>query len=106
MILGVPSTASSSLLAGMSDVVSLDLRSTLNRLRQHLLHLNVALPIVCLGALFVIPQTVRDRFGSVRFHQDQFILESLLLAKYRHDFIFDCPSEVLCRIGLQSHGND
>src|SRR5438876_12144938 len=62
------------------NLVGLNLRCSLDHLRQARQHLRIDVAAVVVRALFPIPQTDRNRFGAVRGNERNLVLEAILLS--------------------------
>src|SRR5882724_13039125 len=60
-------------------LVGVNLRCSLNHLRQARQHLRIGVAVIVVRVLFPIPQTDRNRFGAVRGEERNLVLEAILL---------------------------
>src|SRR5689334_11743748 len=94
------------------NLIGLELRSSLQHLRQSLLHLGIGSAVIGFRVVFLIPQTDSHRFLSVWSDEGNFVLESLLFLQQGNAFVLERAGEVRNTIGLQmyrdtssKHGN-
>src|SRR3989442_6571 len=86
-------------------LVGLNLRCSINRLRECRQHLRIDVAVIVVRVLFPIPQTDRNRFGAVRREERNLVLEAILLPKQGQDVLLERPGELTGRIGLQMQGH-
>src|SRR5213083_415472 len=86
-------------------LVGLNLRCSLNHLRQGRQHLRINVAVIVVRVLFPIPQTDRNRFGAVRGEERNLILEAGLLPKQGQDVLLEGPGKLTGRVGLQMDGH-
>src|SRR3989475_11851007 len=86
-------------------LVGLNLRCSLNHLRQARQHLRIDVTAIVVRVLFPIPQTDRNRFGAVRGHERNLVLEAILLPQQGQDVLLERLGKLTGRVGLQMHGH-
>src|SRR2546421_5882032 len=83
------------------NLVGLNLRCSLNHLRQARQHLRIDVAAIVVRVLFPIPQTDRNRFGAVRGNKRNLVLEAILFPKQGQDVLLERLGELTGRVGLQ-----
>src|SRR5437667_8635475 len=86
-------------------LVRLNLRCSLNHLRQARQHLRIDVAAIVVRALFPITQTDRHRFGAVRGDEGNLVLEALLFPKQGQDVLLERLGKLTGRVGLQMQGH-
>src|SRR5437899_4953335 len=86
-------------------LVGLNLRCSLNHLRQGRQHLRINVAVIVVRVLFPIPQTDRNRFGAVRGEERDLVLEAGLLPKQGQDVLLEGPGKLTGRVGLEMDGH-
>src|SRR2546430_5185106 len=86
-------------------LVGLNLRCSLNHLRQARQHLRIDVAVIVVRVLFPIPQTDRNRFGAVRGEERNLVLEAGLLPKHGQDVLLEGPGKLTGRVGFQMDGH-
>src|SRR5213594_499936 len=76
------------------NLVGLNLRCSLNHLRQARQHLRIDVAAIVVRVLFPIPQTDRNRFGAVRGEERNLVLEAILLPKQGQDVLLEGPGKL------------
>src|SRR2546427_5543574 len=66
---------------GISNLIGLYLRSSVNHLRQGLRHFGVSSTVVAFRVLWLVPQTDAKCFLSARCHKRDFVPESFLFSQ-------------------------
>src|SRR5256885_17069352 len=87
------------------SLVGLNLRCSLNHLRQARQHLRIDVAAIVVRVLFPIPQTDRNRFGAVRGNERNLVLEAMLFPKQREDVLLERLGKVTGRVRLQMQGH-
>src|SRR2546428_444732 len=87
------------------NLVGLNLRRSLNHLRQARQHLRIDVAVIVVRVLFPIPQTDRNRLGAVRGEERNLVLEAILFPKQGQDVLLERLGELTGRVGLQMHGH-
>src|SRR5260370_27136512 len=89
---------------GISNLIGLYLRSSVNHLRQGLRYFGVSFAVIGFRVLCPVPQTDAKCFLSSRCDKRDFVLESLLFSKQGNDFPLQSLGE-LGNAALQMHGD-
>src|SRR5260370_41364036 len=85
----------------VSNVIGLNLRSSLNYRGEDLRHFGVSSAVVSLGILILVPHTDCELFRTALANKRDFVLESFLFSNHR-DYVIVMPLSVhLNIIGLQ-----
>src|SRR6266516_3185199 len=87
------------------DLEGLNRRCSLNHLRQARQHLRIDVAAIVVRVLFPIPQTDRNRFGAVRGHERNLVLEAILFPQQGQDVLLERLGKLTGRVGLQMHGH-
>src|SRR5205807_2112126 len=98
--------ASGDLVEGrVRDLVVLHLRSSLNHLREGLLHFRIGCAAVSFRILFLIPEADPDCFQSPRGDQGDCVLEAFLFSQHGNDFVLKGPGKLRPVVWFQTHGH-
>src|SRR5260370_17295235 len=89
----------------IGDLVSLNLRSSLNHLAECLQHVGIPMAIIGFRAFFLIPQADSDSVPAARNEQCNFVLEALLLSQQRKGLVLDQLGKLRNALGLQTEGD-
>src|SRR5258706_10199407 len=87
--------------SGVGDLVGVNLRRSLDQLRQDSGHIGVGTAVVGFRALFVVPQTDAERILAGWSNKGDFIQKALLLPKHGNDVRFQLLGEFSPAVGLQ-----
>src|SRR5260370_7885944 len=79
----------------VSNVIGLNLRSSLNYRGEDLRHFGVSSAVVSLGILSLVPQTDCERFRAALANKRDFVLESFLFSKQRQDYLLHPLAKLL-----------
>src|ERR1700694_518597 len=87
----------------VGNLVGINLRISVDQIRQDRGHFYVWPAVVGIGAFFVVPQTHAEGFGSSGANKRNFILKPLLFAKHGNDLLFQPLGKRGRAVGLQMH---